>query len=175
MKTIQEQIAIMQHFANGGRVEAFCISPVVAHSSLRQWRTVRWTNAWDWKHYDYRIADYRIAEVPKSANQALLEEQIAVMQHFANGGKVETRIRDTDDEWKPFSDPLWNWIVFEYRIVIVQEPKKKVKMWQALARDANGILFATGSYFKDIDEARRLFRRLEVIRLLPHTGIEVEE
>ena len=55
-----------------------------------------------------------------------IEEKIAVIQHFANGGKIEIRKNDHSELWGPiFHIPLWNWDHFDYRIY--QEPKKKVK------------------------------------------------
>ena len=49
MKTIQEQIEIMQHYANGGEVEIFSND--------------NWVDAvrpgWNWNHCDYRIKEQK--------------------------------------------------------------------------------------------------------------------
>lgn len=50
-----------------------------------------------------------------------IQDQIKVMQHFANGGKVETRTRfRPDTAWVPRDYPEWDWAVLDYRIK--QEP-----------------------------------------------------
>ena len=49
-----------------------------------------------------------------------IQEQIQVMQHFANGGKVE---RKSDDCWEDISRPNWDWLHNDYRIK--QEPSKQ--------------------------------------------------
>lgn len=49
MKTIQEQIEVMQHYANGGDVEIFSND--------------KWVDAikpgWNWNHCDYRIKEQK--------------------------------------------------------------------------------------------------------------------
>ena len=45
---------------------------------------------------------------------ATLQEQIAVMQHFANGGKVE--YMQPKGEWAPINSPCWNWLQNSYRV-----------------------------------------------------------
>lgn len=45
-----------------------------------------------------------------------LEEKIKVMQHFANGGKVEFKEIDFPNNWRTTSMPAWNFALFEYRI-----------------------------------------------------------
>lgn len=47
MKTIQEQIKVMQHFAKGGKVEYF--------DSTRWDKKI--TDVFDWKNIDYRIKE----------------------------------------------------------------------------------------------------------------------
>lgn len=42
-----------------------------------------------------------------------VEEQIKVMQHYANGGEVETLI---SNEWKTVFMPGWNWNDCDFRI-----------------------------------------------------------
>lgn len=52
-------------------------------------------------------------------NQKQTKEAIKVMEHFANGGKVECRYRFYT-KWEKksvFADnPNWDWQTFEYRI-----------------------------------------------------------
>jgi len=55
-----------------------------------------------------------------------IQEQIAVMQHFANGGKVEYLSNEIDNIWYQCTHPSWNWIECQFRIA---QPKKQ-KMWQ---------------------------------------------
>ena len=43
-----------------------------------------------------------------------IQEQIAVMQHFAAGGKVE--LQYTDGSWKLCDAPQWSWLLSDYRI-----------------------------------------------------------
>ena len=51
-----------------------------------------------------------------------LKEMIKVMQHYENGGEVESSFKGEDD-WKIDSHPTWNWYYFDYKIV---EPKQKL-------------------------------------------------
>ena len=48
-KTIQEQIEVMQHFANGGEVEYY---------ENKKWFKVS-VPTWDWHDYDYRIKEQK--------------------------------------------------------------------------------------------------------------------
>jgi hypothetical protein len=50
-----------------------------------------------------------------------IQEQIKVMQHFANGGVVEYVMADYNG-WVPTTQPSWDWIHCDYRIA---SPKKK--------------------------------------------------
>ena len=45
-----------------------------------------------------------------------IKEQIAVMQHYANGGEVECIHKFHNDRWDTQEKPSWNWDVFFYRI-----------------------------------------------------------
>lgn len=49
MKTIEEQIAVMQHFANGGKVEVF-------DSGYESWEELESTD-FNWGYRDYRIKE----------------------------------------------------------------------------------------------------------------------
>ena len=49
-----------------------------------------------------------------------IQEQIAVMQHFAAGGKVE---RDYGaNGWGVVFNPTWNWLFSDYRIAEEVDP-----------------------------------------------------
>ena len=50
-----------------------------------------------------------------------LKDKIKVMQHFAEGGKVEYRCMPSTT-WKEASNPIWDWALYTYRI---QPPKTK--------------------------------------------------
>lgn len=50
-----------------------------------------------------------------------IEEQIKVMQHYADGGEVEYTLVG-QDVWGPAASPTWNWNVNNYRIK--PEPQK---------------------------------------------------
>lgn len=45
---------------------------------------------------------------------------IAVMQHFDDKGRIESRVRNSGNEWCEGILPHWDWSRFEYRI----KPKK---------------------------------------------------
>ena len=49
-----------------------------------------------------------------------LKDKIKVMQHFAEGGKVE--YHGSDGSWHAATGPCWNWQDYNYRI---QPPKTK--------------------------------------------------
>ena len=53
-----------------------------------------------------------------------LEEKIAVMQHYTNGGEVE--FRETG-KWIQTPVPVWNWSLFDYRIKEVADPYAELK------------------------------------------------
>lgn len=55
-----------------------------------------------------------------------IQQQIEVMQHFANGGEVE--IETYTGNWIDDHNPQWNWSDYEYRIK--QEPKKMAKLYK---------------------------------------------
>lgn len=44
-----------------------------------------------------------------------IQEQIEVMQHYANGGKIETKAFHNSD-WKGVDFPKWDWSIQDYRI-----------------------------------------------------------
>lgn len=99
-----------------------------------------------------------------------IQEQIKVMQHFADGGEVVCCSR-TGSVWQTTIGPVWNWAEYDYRIKEV--PKPKVKMWQALLYIEDGYS-ESGSFFMSEDDAIKVCGK-SFVRLLPHTEIEVEE
>ena len=68
-----------------------------------------------------------------------LKDKIKVMQHFAEGGKVECY---SDGAWRKTDAPIWNWKAYNYRIA---QPKTKQPLTAAdfppgtAIRDQSGI------------------------------------
>ena len=53
-----------------------------------------------------------------------LKEQIEIMTHYLNGGKIKFKRKDINiTTWTDAEFPNWNWHDFDYRI---KEPKEKV-------------------------------------------------
>ena len=52
-----------------------------------------------------------------------IQEQIEVMQHFANGGEVEVCNVIFNSKWEDRKEPQWDWSCFDYRI---KEQKKTI-------------------------------------------------
>ena len=57
-----------------------------------------------------------------------IQEQIAVMQHFADGGQVERM--NYKGDWCIASAPVWDWHVFDYRIAEI-DPYAELKKAEA--------------------------------------------
>lgn len=55
---------------------------------------------------------------------SILEEQIAVMQAFAAGKKIECIRRGSAQSWWEISRPIWNWAGYNYRV-----KKEKKTLW----------------------------------------------
>ena len=55
-----------------------------------------------------------------------IQEQIAVMQHFADGGRVERM--DYKGDWHLASAPVWDWHVWDYRIAEEVDPYSELKL-----------------------------------------------
>jgi hypothetical protein len=83
-------------------------------------------------------------------DKAKLAEIMKVMNHFLEGGEVEFAGKTTyNSEWTKCSNPGWNWVDFDYRIVPTQpldipwdiiNPKWK---WVAMDEDKNIYLYTT--------------------------------
>lgn len=54
-----------------------------------------------------------------------IEDQIKVMQHFADGGKIE--MQRTDGSWKLNDAPQWEWSCVDYRIAEEIDPYAELK------------------------------------------------
>ena len=63
-----------------------------------------------------------------------LKEQIEIMTHYLNGGKIEASKRHTQI-WAGASLPCWDWDTFDYRI---KEQKQKVTIEKWLCRNGQG-------------------------------------
>jgi hypothetical protein len=63
-----------------------------------------------------------------------IEEQIKVMQHFANGGLIE--FADSGKSyWTSVKEPVWDWVCFDYRI---KEEKKTITIEKWLCKNSLG-------------------------------------
>lgn len=60
-----------------------------------------------------------------------IENQIAVMLHFADGGKVQ--YRNSKGAWEDIPNPYWNWSCWNYRI----KPEPKT-VWVNEYKDLDG-------------------------------------
>ena len=67
-----------------------------------------------------------------------IEEKIAVMQHYANGGEVECLIGDNGE----ILEPTWNWSSVDYRI---KEQKKTVTIEKWLLEQNGEITVVEGN------------------------------
>ena len=62
-----------------------------------------------------------------------LKEQIEIMTHYLNGGKIEASKKHTQI-WAGASLPCWDWDTYDYRI---KESKQKVIIEKWLCRNSN--------------------------------------
>lgn len=100
-----------------------------------------------------------------------LEEKIKVMQAYKDGKQIEFKSNICDWTDAPF--PCWNWTIYDYRIK--EEPKKKIKLYNYLYRDAiSNQYYISTRCVQNMEEAS-IYSSQHVIKLLPHTMIEVEE
>ena len=64
-----------------------------------------------------------------------LSEMIKVMQHYADGGKVEySAKKDGGNHWAEVTSPSWDWAYYEYRI---KEQIQKVTIEKWLCQVSN--------------------------------------
>ena len=97
-----------------------------------------------------------------------LQEQIAVMQHFDNGGQVEYLDDELDDNWYHCDNPSWNWDECQFRIA--QPPKQK--MWQWIMQTDNTV-WITYKFYPNKDAVQQNFTQIPVIKPALWTEIEV--
>lgn len=94
-----------------------------------------------------------------------IQEQIAIMQHYANGGDIEIF---SNDNWVDAINPGWNWTHCDYRI---KEQKKTViiEKWLMKAGDRKSFFIAEGdkSYIKNYNS------QVEKVRLLDTYDVEL--
>lgn len=55
----------------------------------------------------------------------ILDEQIAVMQAFRNGKKIEFKRKRSDSDWLYMPQPSWDWHQIDYRVM----PPKPREFW----------------------------------------------
>lgn len=65
-----------------------------------------------------------------------IQEQIEVMQHFANGGEVENLLND--GTWRIITSPTWDWWKCTYRI---KEQKKTITIEKWVCSNSKGEYF----------------------------------
>jgi hypothetical protein len=105
----------------------------------------------------------------KESLMTTIQEQIAVMQYFANGGKVETKSKSNEVTWRPITTPLWSWDKDDYRIA---KPKKQ-KMWQWIIQQRDGCICMTAYFFKTKEDVLSTYTSYTVIKPALWTEIEV--
>ena len=68
-----------------------------------------------------------------------LKEQIKVMQHYADGGEIESRPKIGDYLWRVAEEPFWDWSRCDYRIS--RTPKNMVleSMEERLNRERKAV------------------------------------
>ena len=105
-----------------------------------------------------------------------LEEKIEVMQAYKDGKQIEIYSNKLQRwvDWTIDSEPDFNWELYNYRIK--EEPKKKVKLYQVLLKYVTDYHISL-KFFKTEQEAIYHYdgSGFIVIKLLPHTMIDVEE
>ena len=68
-------------------------------------------------------------------NMKAIQEQIEIMQHYANGGEVECLALDKSLKgWYEEQDPSFSWGFFDYRI---KEQKNTITIEKWLCKDGN--------------------------------------
>ena len=92
-------------------------------------------------------------------NKTIVKEQMRIMDHYANGGKIESRIKTFDNhkEWVLMRDDTticFNWVDFEYRIHVPNINEVVVKDLRYIKSDGKISVFLT----------EECLRRLEVIK-----------
>ena len=94
-----------------------------------------------------------------------LKEMIKVMQHYEDGGEVESKTKNEDStNWRPVEFPSWDWSKYTYRI---EESNSEVTIEKWLCRKSSGrfVIIETS----DIDA----YTWLEKFKLLESYEIEL--
>ena len=96
-----------------------------------------------------------------------IQEQMEVMQHFANGGEVETTDFDSI-YWVEVKSPQWDWFNQDYRI---KEQKKNITIekWLMKAGDRKSFFIANG----DKSYLENYHSQVEKVRLLETYEVEL--
>ena len=99
-----------------------------------------------------------------------LSEMIKVMQHYANGGKVEYKSRkDTETNWTPVTSPSWDWAYYDYR---VKEQIQKVIIEKWLIKNVD-----SGEHFimesSDVDLTLKAFPDGCKVKLIKSYEVEL--
>ena len=89
-----------------------------------------------------------------------IQEQIEVMQHFANGGFINIK-NILDDEWSACVNPQWNWNSYDYTIV---EKKKTITIekWLVQFDDGEYRIMHSSDIFKSSATKVKLLDTYEV-------------
>ena len=88
-----------------------------------------------------------------------IEEQIEIMQHFANGGEVEWHSDDRLAVWMDLRSGHFNWIDNDYRI---KEQKKTVTIEKWLCKDGEDSYYTVETSHIDGYEKVKLLDSYEV-------------
>ena len=86
-----------------------------------------------------------------------LKEQIEIMTHYLNGGKIEASKKHTQI-WAGASLPCWDWDTFDYRIK-EQKQKVTIEKWLCTANQGYFAVIETTS----IEEYRHDKKKLKLI------------
>ena len=96
-----------------------------------------------------------------------ISEKIKVMQHYADGGKVEySEKKGGVNHWTTVTSPSWDWAYFEYRI---KEQKQKITIEKWLMRGDTGCCFVLegdSSYFES-------YQNITKVKLLDTYEVEL--
>ena len=95
-----------------------------------------------------------------------LKEMIKVMQHYADGGKVEYRIKsEVEIYWVTVTSPSWDWVEFDYRI---KEPKQKVTIEKWLIKNVD-----SGEYFIIESSDADKYKQKKKVKLIKSYEVEL--
>lgn len=106
MKTIQEQIEVMQHFANGGAIESKSNDSITSAMN-GQWHLTS-SPIWDWRTTDYRIKEQEYPIWVKHKKYELIVKHNGVKNYTlikGTGDMLELVDHMNMDEWKQIEEP----------------------------------------------------------------------